>query len=56
MPSFKKNFCLTKNGGHFEFSNILQQLQSTKMLISRKAVLDKAISMKFYDPQGISAE
>ena len=28
-----KNFCLPKNGGHFEFSKFLQ---NTKMLISRK--------------------
>ena len=32
IPIFKK-FCLAKNGGHFEFS---QKLQNTKMLISQK--------------------
>ena len=30
------NFCLTKNGCHFEFSNFSQKLQNTKMLIFRK--------------------
>ena len=35
-PNFEKNFCLAKNGGHFEFSNFSQKLQNIKMLISRK--------------------
>ena len=39
-----KNFCLPKNGGHFEFSKFLQ---NTKMLISRKHVLYGANSTKF---------
>ena len=29
-------FCLTQNGGHFEFLKFSQKLQNTKMLISRK--------------------
>ena len=45
-PNFQKNFCLAKNGGHFEFSKFSQKLQNTKMLIS-KSVLDRAISTKF---------
>ena len=32
--TFQKNFVSPKNGGHFEFSNFLQKLQNTKMLIS----------------------
>ena len=34
--NFQKNFCLAKNGGHFEFSNFSQKLQNIKMLISQK--------------------
>ena len=36
LCQFSKKFCLTKNGGHFEFSNFSQKLQNTKMLISGK--------------------
>ena len=36
FSQFSKNFCLAKNGGHFEFSNFSQKLQNIKMLISRK--------------------
>ena len=35
-PNFQKKICLTKTGGHFEFSNFSQKLQNTKMLISQK--------------------
>ena len=35
-PNFEKNFCLAKNGGHFEFSNFSQKLKKIKMVISRK--------------------
>ena len=33
LCQFLKKICFTKNGGHFEFSNFLQKLQNTKMLI-----------------------
>ena len=36
FSQFSKNFCLAKNGGHFEFSKFSQKLQNIKMLISRK--------------------
>ena len=36
FPNLQKNFCLAKNGSHFEFSKFSQKLQNTKMLISRK--------------------
>ena len=45
-PNFQKKFCLSKNGGHFEFSNFSQKLQNIKMLISRKPLLVRAISTK----------
>ena len=31
---FSKNFHLTKNGGHFEFSNFCQKWQNTNLLLS----------------------
>ena len=35
--NFQKKRFLTKNGGHFEFSDFFAILQNIKMLISRKA-------------------
>ena len=47
FPQFSKNFCLTKNGGHFEFSKFSQKLQKHKNAYILKTVLDRAISTKF---------
>ena len=43
-PNFQ-NICLTKNGGHFEFSNFLQKLHTQKCLYLEKCA--RAISTKF---------
>ena len=49
---FQKKFCLAKSGGPFEFSNFLEKLQNTKMLISRK-LQDRVISI-FVSPNMVA--
>ena len=47
-PIFEKKFCLTKNGGHFEFSKFSQKLQNIKMLISRKPYYIERFQRNFW--------
>ena len=47
LSEFSKNFCLTKNGGHFEFLNFSQKIAKHKNAYISKTVLDRAISTKF---------
>ena len=46
FPNFQKNFCLSKNGGHFEFG-IFRKIAKHKNACISKTVLDRAISTKF---------
>ena len=46
--TFQKNFCLAKNGGHFEFSNFCTKIAKHKNANISKTVLHRAISTKFF--------
>ena len=48
-------FCLTKNGGHFEFSNFFAKIAIHTNAYILKTVLDRIISVKFLTHR-ISAE
>ena len=41
-PNFTKNFCLAKNGGHFEFSNFWANIATHENAYILKTVLDRA--------------
>ena len=41
-PNFQKNFCLAKNGGHFEFLNFLAKIAKHKNAYILKTVLGRA--------------
>ena len=47
FSQFSKNFCLAKNGSHFEFSKFSQKIAKHKNAYISKTVLDRAISTKF---------
>ena len=44
FSQFSKNFCLAKNGGHFEF---FAKIAKHKNAYISKTVIDRAISTKF---------
>ena len=44
---FSKHFPLPKNGGHFEFSNFLPEMQKHRFASISLTVRDRAISSKF---------
>ena len=45
--NFQKNFCLAKNGGHFEFSNFCTKIAKHKNANISKTVLHRTILTKF---------
>ena len=46
-PNFEKNFCLAKNGGHFEFFEFFAKIAKHKNAYISKTLQDRAISTKF---------
>ena len=48
---FSKNFPLTKNGGHFEFSNFCQKMEKHKFASISLTMRDRAFLLKFSTPR-----